>query len=401
MSFPSVLEVAVESSGLFPPLSGVGYYTREMLKAYAALPGHFPVRVLAYRFFMKSGPGPQEGYLAGLARELDGRLEIRRRPVPSSVYGRLRRLGLRPPVPLDLGRPRTRRLYFFPNYVGEPLLRAASVPVVHDFSFLRYPDSLRGRDHLYLKRYLPRTLRQARRVVVVSECMKDELQRAYGTPAEKIRVIPPAVDPSVFKPDISPRLRSSVRKRYGLTGDYIFSLGTLEPRKNFSRLIEAYAMLPDSVRRRTVLAIAGGPGWKNEDVYETVRRRGLSSRVKFLGYISEADRAPLMREAVLFALPALYEGFGMPVLEAMACGTPVVTSDRGALPEVGGEAVVYADPFRPESINRGLLSVIESAPLRARLSKAGISRAASFTWAASARLLAEVFAQAAAEIRSL
>jgi glycosyltransferase involved in cell wall biosynthesis len=394
---PSVFEVLVESSGLFPPLSGVGYYSRELLKAYALLPGHLPVRVLAYRFFLRSGPGPQEAYLAGLARELDGRLEVRRRLAPGPFFALLRELGLRPPVPLDLGQPRTRCLYFFPNYIGEPLLRAACVPVVYDFSFLRYPHSLRGRDHLYLKRYLPRTLRQARRVVVISACMKSELQRAYGTPAEKISIIPPAANSSVFKPDIPPRIRQAVRKRYGLAGDYIFSLGTLEPRKNFSRLIEAFALLPAPVRKRTVLAIAGGPGWKNEDIFRSVHRLNLDSRVKFLGYISEADRAPLMREAVLFALPALYEGFGMPVLEAMACGTPVVTSDRGALPEVGGEAVIYADPFRPESISRGLLSVIENAPLRARLSKAGISRASSFTWARSAGMLAEVFARAAAE----
>ena len=397
MSSPAVLEVVVESSGLFPPLSGVGYYTRELLKAYAALPGHFPVRLLAYRFFLKSGPGPQEDYLAGLARELDGTLVLRRRPVPSSIYARLRRLGLRPPIPLDLGRARDRRIYYFPNYVGEPLLRGRCVPVIYDFSHLRFPRSLQSRDHLYLRRYLPRTLKLASRVVVISEWVRSELQRAYGTPAEKISVIPPAVDSSVFKPDISPQLRRSVRKKYGLAGDYIFSLGTLEPRKNFPRLIEAYAMLPDSVRMQTALAIAGGPGWKNEDIFETVRRRGLSSTVKFLGYISEGDRAPLMREAVLFALPALYEGFGMPVLEAMACGTPVVTSDRGALPEVGGEAVVYADPLRPESICQGLLSVIENPSLRARLSKAGMSRAASFSWAASARALAEVFARAAGE----
>jgi len=171
----------------------------------------------------------------------------------------------------------------------------------------------------------------------------------------------------------------------------------LKPRKNFPRLLEAYALLPDAVRRRTVLAIAGGRGWKNEDVFETVRRRGLDSRVKFLGYISGPDRAPLMREAVLFALPALYEGFGMPVLEAMSCGTPVVTSNRGALPELGGQAVVYTDPLEPENICRGLLSVIEDAPLRARLSKAGMSRAASFSWAAGARILAEVFVKAASD----
>jgi glycosyltransferase involved in cell wall biosynthesis len=151
--------------------------------------------------------------------------------------------------------------------------------------------------------------------------------------------------------------------------------------------------------KRFPLIVAGGEGWKNEALFAAIRRLGLEDRVRFLGYIPDADRAPLMREANLFVLPSLYEGFGMPVLEAMACGTPVVTTERGALPEVGGDAVVYADPLDPRSIAREMAAVLGDPDLRRRLSSAGQARAAGFRWDASARVLAGVFERAARDLR--
>jgi len=390
-------DLVVESSALYPPLSGVGYYTRELLTAYGAIPDHFPVKILAYRFFLKPWRSSQEEYLAGLAARLGAALDLRRRPFPSLVYARLRRLGLRLPLPLDLFRSRRRTIFFFPNFVGEPLLRSRCVPVVYDFGYVHFPGCQQGRDHLFLKRYLPRTLRQASQVVVISHCVKRELQDTYGVPPEKIAVVHPAVDHDAFRPDIPAERRLAVRRKYDLNGEYLFSLSTLEPRKNFSRLLEAYALLPEGVRKRFALVVAGGQGWKNEDIYATLRRLGLESRIKFLGYVPEEDRAPLMGEAELFVLPSLYEGFGLPVLEAMACGIPVVTSARGALPEVGGDAVVYADPLRPESIADGILSVLENPNFRQGLITAGLIRAEAFQWSISARALADVFHRAAAE----
>jgi len=394
---PIVPDILVDASALYEPLSGVGYYTLNLLKAYSRIPGRYPVKILAYRFFLKPWGSAQESYLAGLAASLGADLELSLRPFPSSVYARLRRAGLRPPFPVDLFRSRKRALYFFPNFVGEALLRSRCVPVIYDFGFVHFPGRLQNKDHLFLKRYLPRTLRLARRVVVISECVKKELRNMYGIAPEKIRVLYPAVDHNAFHPEIPEDKRFSVRKKYGLDGGYLFSLSTLEPRKNFAGLIEAYARLPEDVRTRLPLVIAGGQGWKNEDVFAAVRRPGLEGRVRFLGYIPEEERAPLMREADVFVLPSLYEGFGMPVLEAMACGTPVVTSDRGALPEVGGDAVVYVDPLRPESIAGGILSVLENEDLRRRLSAKGRDRARSFQWAQSAQGLADVFREAAEE----
>ncbi len=391
-------DILIEPSALCPPLSGIGYYTRELLRAYALLPGRFPMKILSYRFFLKARTSAAEEYLRELARDIGATVEVRKRTAPSIVHHRLRGRALRSPFPVDLAGANLRRIYFFPNYVGAPLLRSSCVPVIFDLGFLRHPESLRAKDHLYLRRYLPRTLRRASRIVVISETIKRELREAFPIADEKIAVVHPAVDSAVFRPDIPPEERAAVRAKYGLPGPYLFSLSTLEPRKNFAGLIEAYALLPSHVRDRFPLVMAGGEGWKNEALFSAIRKLGLEDRVRFLGYIPDADRAPLMREADLFVLPSLYEGFGMSVLEAMACGTPVVTTERGALPEVGGDAVVYADPLDPRSMAREMAAVLGDPALRRELSAAGPRRAAAFRWDESARRLADVFERAARDL---
>jgi glycosyltransferase involved in cell wall biosynthesis len=395
---PPPPEILIETSALHPPLSGVGYFARELLKAYSRLPGRFPMKLLAYRFFLKPRSAPGDEYMAGLAREIGAEIEVRSRLSPSAVHRRLRSRALRSPFPVDAGAGGARRIYFFPNYVGAPLLRSVCIPVVYDLGFLRHPETLRDRDHVFLGRYLPRTLRRAAAIVAISESVKRELAAAFDLDAARIAVVHPAADRGVFRPDLPADAGRAVRTKYGLDGPYLFSLSTLEPRKNFAGLVEAYALLPEEVRARMPLIVAGGQGWKNGPLFDAVRRLKLESRIKFLGYIPEADRAPLMREAELFALPSLYEGFGMPVLEAMACGTPVVTSGRGALAEVGADAVVYADPLDPGSIARAILSIIGDPAARRRLAAAGPIRAAGFRWETGAATLAGVFERAARDL---
>lgn len=393
MNPAEVPDLLIEPSALYPPWSGEGYYTRELLKAYAALPGSFPIKFLVFRFFLKPGRTPTDRESSLLAGLPGAGLEFRRRLLPGAVHTFLRRLGLRPPFPLDAFGSRKNRLYFFPSYVGEPLARSPYVPVIFDFGFLKHPGTLQGRDHLFLKRYVPSTLRRASRIVVISDFMKNDLHQAFGVSLERIVVVRPAVDHGIFKADIPEAVRKAVRKKYGLDGGYIFSLSTLEPRKNFVRLIEAYASLPGDIRAGFPLVIAGGKGWKNKDIFDRVARLGVEKQVRFPGYVDEEDRAPLYREATMFALPSLYEGFGLPVLEAMACGTPVLTSPGGALPEAGGEAVLYVDPLDSESIARGISSLLTQPDLRGRLSQAGLKRAAEFEWKTGALTLEALFRQ--------
>jgi len=389
--------LVVEPSALFPPLSGVGYYTRELLRRYEAFPDHFPIRILGSRWVLKPWQGPADIHLARVSEATGYPVDPLTKLTPSALDARLRESNLRHPLPVDIFDEPGTRVFFYPNYVGPPLCQSPSVPVIYDFSYLRYPHILKAKSVDYMRRYLPPTIRQATRVVVISESIKIELMQFFGVPAEKIDVVYPAIDHAAFRRDIPWPVREHVRRKHGLEGDFIFSLSTVEPRKNFPRLIQAYALLPASVRAVTPLVVAGGKGWKNEDVFTTIRGLGLEAQIRFLGYIDEEDRAPLMREAALFVLPSLYEGFGMPVLEAMACGAPVVTSSRGALAEVGGDAVVDVDPLLPEDIAKGMLSVLTDAALERRLAEAGPVRARLFTWETSAKALAASFARAAAE----
>jgi glycosyltransferase involved in cell wall biosynthesis len=233
-------------------------------------------------------------------------------------------------------------------------------------------------------------------VITVSECSKSDIVRILGLPPDRVHVIGNAVDDSLY-PVRDAWLLSSVRERYGINGRFILYFGGFDLRKNVPRLIEAFSLLPAHVRERYQLVIAGRYQHLGHPLYpdprETVQQLGLESQVVFTGQIREQDKAPLYSAATAFAFPSLYEGFGMPVLEAMACGTPVLTSNVSALPEVAGEAGYLVDPYSPEAISEGLLHLLEDQPLRDALSHRGLDRASQFTWRQVAEQTVRVYRQ--------
>jgi alpha-1,3-rhamnosyl/mannosyltransferase len=172
---------------------------------------------------------------------------------------------------------------------------------------------------------------------------------------------------------------------------FILYVGTNEPRKNVRGLLEAYSLLPEKAKKEHPLVLAGPRGWEKRDLFKRVQAMERQGLVKELGYVPEASLGPLMKAATLLCFPSLYEGFGLPPLEAAACGTPVVCSNGASLPEVMGEAAVYVDPRRPEDIARGLLSVLEDEALRDALKQRGPERAARFTWEKCAAQTIEVY----------
>jgi len=237
-------------------------------------------------------------------------------------------------------------------------------------------------------------MKRADMIITISEFSKSEILKYFPEHESKIRVVPCGVDLNEFKPCEDPDKIRHCREKYKIDGDYFLYLGTLEPRKNLSNLILGYEKFLKDLEPGTKapkLVLAGGRGWLFDSFFEMVKEKDLGEYVIFTEYIDSEDRTPLMCGALAFTFPSIYEGFGMPPLEAMACGVPVLTSDAASLPEVTGDSAVVVKPDSIEDIAGGLKRLFEDPDLRARLQKEGPERAAMFTWENSARLLYKAY----------
>lgn len=268
-----------------------------------------------------------------------------------------------------------------------PLLSPCpTVVTIFDLSFLRFPDSFRRANRTYLRTFTPLSTRRAQRVITISQHTKRDVIRLLGVPAEQVDVIHCGVDPA-FRPRPIEEVQA-FRQRRGLPERFILFVGTLEPRKNVRRLVEAYAQIRDLGVR---LAIVGGKGWLYEDIFASVERLGLRDEVLFAGYVL-AEELPLWYNAAdLFVFPSLYEGFGLPPLEAMACGTPVISSNAASLPEVIGEAGLMVAPQDVEGLAADMRRVLTDENLRAQLREQGLRQARKFSWEKAARQTVEVY----------
>ncbi|MEM4301926.1 MAG: glycosyltransferase family 1 protein, partial [Candidatus Caldarchaeum sp.] len=221
--------------------------------------------------------------------------------------------------------------------------RIRTVFTLHDLIFLFHPETHKPLNRWFLTLLMPRFLRAADAVIAVSECTKRDAVRAYGIPEEKITVIYEGVSPR-FRP-ANPEAVQAVRAKYGLPEHFILYVGTIEPRKNLVALLEAYAaILTRNTQHAIRLVVVGKKGWLYEGFFRRLRELDLEERVHFTGYVPDEDLPALYSAADLFVFPSLYEGFGLPVLEAMACGVPVVCSNTSSLPEVAGDAALLVNP---------------------------------------------------------
>jgi glycosyltransferase involved in cell wall biosynthesis len=279
----------------------------------------------------------------------------------------------------------------FPNYLAPVFSACPYVVTIHDMTLFITP-----RYHRFKKLVLDRTLvphvaRRAAGIVTVSKSARDDIVRHLKVPREKVRVVMNAVSPA-FKRTSDPAKLEAVRARYGLSVPYVLYVGTIEPRKNLVRLIQAFAPL----KKRGLphkLVLVGQAGWHCEPIYAEVEKQGLQGDVIFTGYVPFEDLPALYSAAEVMAFPSLYEGFGLPVLEAMACGTPVVTSASSSLAEVAGEAALLVDPYSVEAIAYALFAVYSDATMAEELREKGTRRAAHFTWESAARSTLDLYEQ--------
>lgn len=276
----------------------------------------------------------------------------------------------------------------------------ATVLTIHDLTTRRFPD-LHVAENAALHAAKERFARdRADRIIAVSEATRRDIVSELGIPSERISVVYEAAD-ARFRPHTPDETRP-ILARYHLThGEYVLGVGTLEPRKNYIRLIEAYAVLRAQYaageRRVPPLIIAGGYGWQYDAILAAPERAGIAGLVRFLGRVPDDDLPALIAGARLFVYPSLYEGFGLPPLEALASGTPVVVADTSSLPEVVGDAGLYCDPYHVNDIARQIAALLDNDDLARQLRSAGVERAKQFSWERAARETLAVYAQARAE----
>lgn len=285
---------------------------------------------------------------------------------------------------------------FVPAHVLPLAPPRASLVTVHDLGYLHFPETHPWQQRLYLDLSTRWNARTAAHLLADSQATKADLVTRYNTPPEKITVVYPGRD-ETLTPVRNPATIEAVKARYGITGDYFLYLGTLQPRKNLSRLITAFATLEPG----TVLVLAGKRGWLYKDLFVQVRRLGLErsdlsgveGRVLFPGYVPDEDKAALLSGALAFAFPSLYEGFGLPVLEAQACGCPVITSTTSSLPEVVRDAALLVDPSDTAAIAAGMQRIATDHVLRETLIERGLANVRRFSWTTYAQSALSVIEQ--------
>lgn len=337
---------------------GIGRYTTELLAALRA--AGVPPTVL------NAGRSPEPGVvsLRG-ARLLPGLLSVGQLAIAREA----RRHGL--------------ELVHDPTGAMPLMLTGARrVATIHDVIPYIYPATSSRLDWLIYRVWLPMAVRSLNAVITDSECSRCDILRYLSVQSEVVTVIPIAASPR-YRP-LSPAECAPALARYGVTEPYILYVGSVEPRKNLVRLIEAFACLRDHASAYR-LVIVGARRWKTTPIFATVTRLGLEPHVSFTGYVDEADLPALYASAALFVFPSLYEGFGLPVLEAMACGTPVVTANTSSLPEVAGDAALLVNPLDVDAISAAMLRVLVDPALAADLRERGLARARQFSWERTAR----------------
>jgi glycosyltransferase involved in cell wall biosynthesis len=316
--------------------------------------------------------------------QIPGVERMRHVVVPSRLlFGRV-------PVSLPLALLRERIDLLHAELMAPVLTPVRIVVTLYDLSYERYPDFFATGVPTGFRQFIPRTVRRAAVVLTISEFSKQDIVRFYRVPPEKVVVTLCAADP-IFRPLKDEARLAAVRARYGTGDHFILCVGDLQPRKNLKRLITAYVKLRQADATRHKLVLVGRKAWLYDEIFAVARASGYVDELIFTAYVPDDDLVALYNAADLFVYPSIFEGFGLPPLEAMACGTPVITSNTSSLPEVVGDAALMVDPINVEALASAMVAVLGDTDLQTRLSACGLQRAAAFSWEATARTILRAY----------
>ncbi|MGI8919173.1 MAG: glycosyltransferase family 4 protein [Pyrinomonadaceae bacterium] len=372
------MRIALDGFPLSSPKTGIGHYTLQLARALAEIsPGDNFELISPFPFSDSVVQELQQATIANLTLNY---------PQSASFRRRWWAMGL----PLFL-RQNSFDLFHGTNYEVPLWHRRHNVLTIHDLSLLLHPEYHEPRMVRRSRRRLPLMIRSAAKIIAVSESMKREMCEHLKIKPEQIAVTPEAPRKSFRPLPIAETL--AIRQRLGIEPDFILAVGTIEPRKNLLTLVRAFDQIVRTTDLRPQLVIAGGEGWLMDELYSFIAKSGNAERVRFIGYTTDDELRALYSSCRISVYPSLYEGFGLPPLEAMACGAPVIASRIPAIEETVGKTAVLIDPTNVEELATEIIQLWNDERRRAQLSADGLRHAAEFTWQRTARLTVDVYGE--------
>jgi glycosyltransferase involved in cell wall biosynthesis len=369
------MRIAIDYTAASRQRAGIGRYTRSLIGALARLDTQHP-----YNLFV-----PRDAKYLDDVRAFPKNFRLVTAPLNERyMVAMWQRARLPLPIELLIG---PCDVFYSPDFVLPPTRARKTILTVHDLSFKRVPETAVPNLKWYLEGAVPRAVQRADLILADSNATRHDLIQLFHTPPERVQTLYSGYD-AMFAPVSETNELERVRRAYELHKPFILHVGTIEPRKNLVRLIEAFSQLPQ--RRDLELVIAGGRGWMYDEIYAAPEKFGVSAAVRFLGFVPDGDLPALYSLAELVAYPSLYEGFGLPVLEAMACGAAVVTSNNSSIPEVAGDAALMIDAHDAEALAWAMGRFLQDHRWRAIMQQKGLQRARKFSWDKSADQLRAV-----------
>ncbi|MBE7553874.1 MAG: glycosyltransferase family 4 protein [Anaerolineales bacterium] len=371
------MKIGIDYTAALKQSGGIGRYTRGLVTTLAQLDPHNPYILLA----------PSDAPRSGLQTFQNcPNFNHKIYPLPERwLTIAWHRFYLPVPVEWFAGQL---DLFHSPNFILPPTRQAKTLLTVHDLSFIRHPQGAVASLRKWLNQVVPRSLARADHILADSESTRQDLIEIFNLKPADITVVGAGVEER-FRPITDPATLAAVRRRYRLPDSFILGLGTLEPRKNFTGLIAAFAQSP--VRETHHLVIAGGKGWLYDDIFAAAQTSPVADRIHLVGFVADEDLPALYNLADIFAYPSHYEGFGIPVIEAMACGTAVVCANNSCLPEVAGDAALQVTATDTPALAEALARLANNPELRVQAIQEGFRQARKFTWRAAAERLLAVY----------
>lgn len=371
---------------IVPHFSGIGHYTLELLRALdRQIEGRDDIQITLGMYFKR---------FHKIKAYQFHNFKYRRTPFSLRISNALKIRGRQPYFDLLFGK----KVYLFPNFTSWPLLFSKSIPIIYDLSYEKFPQFADPRNQKFLSDNVKKSAAWAEKIVTISTNSKNEIVDFYKVPTSKVEVVYPGIDQSQFFR--WPTNKSEeIKARYGVHGKYILYVGNLEPRKNLKTLLLAYEKLPSDMRKEYSLLLIGARGWLDDEIFDIIERLRIAGNhiQQPLGYVKDKDRAALYSGAALFVYPSLYEGFGIPPVEAMACGVPVITSNNSSLPEAVGDAAEMVGADSVNGLKKAIEKVLGDPDLQEEMRQKGFAQADKYSWDREANKLLDLLLEVGRE----